>query len=693
MAKMNGQFPETFSGTLMALVLSFVSSAQGAGVVINEIMYHPPQDKEGLQFVELFNAGATEADLSGWALRKGVQFAFPKGSRIAPGGFVVVCRERGEFVERYGTSVKVAGQFEGRLSQGGEKLELADASGTVVDWVRYSDRAPWPMSADGGSTSLERICPAAPGANPANWAPSKLPKIVAPTGTPGRTNDSYSANLPPVVTEVSRSPESPAPGQAVTVTARVADAEGVTNVALLWVVVSNNGPGAEHRLEMRRTEGDAQAGRYEASIPGQHEGSLVRYRIDGRDTTGTRRLVPSTNDLRPAWSYATFVNTNTARVPLAFVIRAGGEGGLSYPRRASMFGATGISAARGEDSFVYMPPGGSEVKAFDFIRVTSRKGGHKLRLLKDQTFRGMTVLNVIFETPRATLSEPLAYALYRRAGVPAPLAEHWRLWMDGRPIGYQLVFEQVNKSFLTRNGRDDSGHLYKLLWYGHGIVGQHEKKTDLQGGHEDLIEVIEGLNATTNSQAQWTFIEKNFNITNFIDYFAVNMCIQNWDGFFNNYFTYHDTGGTGRWEIYPWDEDKTWGDYDGASTRKDWYTMPLTFGMNGDQPPGRRARPGAPSPRFAMGGAMWWRAPGYFSGPLLANPEFRKRFLARLRELCETHFTPEKINPVINEMEQRLEPEIAPESKSEFHRNVQSFREQVVGRRKFILEELSHPEP
>jgi len=95
----------------------------------------------------------------------------------------------------------------------------------------------------------------------------------------------------------------------------------------------------------------------------------------------------------------------------------------------------------------------------------------------------------------------------------------------------------------------------------------------------------------------YDFIERNFNVTNFIDYFAVNMCIQNWDGFFNNYFTYHDTGPSGRWEIYPWDEDKTWGDYDGRPDDQPWYTMPLTFGMNGDQPPGTRGRATGFSPR------------------------------------------------------------------------------------------------
>ena len=113
----------------------------------------------------------------------------------------------------------------------------------------------------------------------------------------------------------------------------------------------------------------------------------------------------------------------------------------------------------------------------------------------------------------------------------------------------------------------------------------------------------------------------------------------NWDGFFNNYFAWHDLKPGGKWEVFPWDEDKTWGDYDGASSRYDWYSMPLTFGMNGDQPPGSRARPGARSPRFGMRpGTMWWRPPGWFSGPLLANAEFRKRFLAGLRGIC-AHYT------------------------------------------------------
>ncbi len=199
---------------------------------------------------------------------------------------------------------------------------------------------------------------------------------------------------------------------------------------------------------------------------------------------------------------------------------------------------------------------------------------------------------------------------------------------------------------------------------------------------------------------QWDFIRQHFQVDEVASYYAVNMCIQNWDGFFNNHYVYHDLGGSGKWEIYPWDEDKTWGDYDGASQRYDWYEMPLTYGMNGDRPPAANNVLGW----FGFGGGFqggttWWRHPGYFSGPLLANPEFRKRFLTRVQELCMTVFTEEKFGPVIEALANRLEPEIAGRAQAtgrnlsqeleSFRQDIQSFHNQVKFRRKFLLQELA----
>ncbi|HYV27012.1 MAG TPA: CotH kinase family protein, partial [Candidatus Eisenbacteria bacterium] len=210
---------------------------------------------------------------------------------------------------------------------------------------------------------------------------------------------------------------------------------------------------------------------------------------------------------------------------------------------------------------------------------------------------------------------------------------------------------------------------------------------------------INGLNRKSGAD-QWEFIKQNFNVEEMASYFAVNMCLQNWDGFFNNYFAYHDTGGTGKWEMYPWDEDKTWGDYDGASRQYDWYEMPLTYGMNGDRSPGFNPLSRALNQGNPFGnGVSWWRQPGYFSGPLLANPEFRKLFLARLREICTAIFTEEKMFPIFDAMEKRLEPEVRVRAAifgedpgnalRVFHNDMQSFRNQVQNRRKFILSELS----
>jgi hypothetical protein len=83
---------------------------------------------------------------------------------------------------------------------------------------------------------------------------------------------------------------------------------------------------------------------------------------------------------------------------------------------------------------------------------------------------------------------------------------------------------------------------------------------------------------------------------------------------------------------------------------------------------------------------------------MLTNPQFRERFLVRLREVCTTIFTEEKLFPLINAMESRLEQEVPlrAQLKNEdparllerFRVHIDSLRKQVTHRRKFILDEL-----
>jgi hypothetical protein len=355
---------------------------------------------------------------------------------------------------------------------------------------------------------------------------------------------------------------------------------------------------------------------------------------------------------------------------------------------------------RGSTAFIYISPDGRRLWTYDYVTVAPRSGGYKVRFHKDQPLQfasaELTTINLLYEyTPRFVLAEHLAYAVYRRAGVPAPLSGHIRLKIDEDWVGYHLLVEQPNRAFLRRNERDDDGNLYKILWYEQGVIDQHEKKTNIHTGHDDIVNLIESLNQT-EGDAQWEVIQRHFNVEEVINYFAVNMCISNWDGFFNNYFTYHDTDGGGKWEMYPWDEDKTWGFYDEIPPGEVFHDMPLTFGMNGDVPPGLDSLPeGGAMAWMRPGVPNWWRGPGYFSGPLLANPHFRQRFLARLKELAEAVYTEAVCFPIIDEMAERLTPEvrIRAEANGEnvdkaletFHNDIQSLRQHVTLRRNFIL--------
>ncbi|MBI1839803.1 MAG: lamin tail domain-containing protein [Verrucomicrobia bacterium] len=146
--------------------------AADARVVINEIMYHAPADLEKLQFIELLNDSDQAVDLGGWSFTKGVAFQFPAGSKISPRGFVVVCADAKLFGEFYKTPA--AGVFRGVLKKKGERIELSDAQGKVVDTVKYGSAAPWPASPDGFSSSLERISSGSSGDLPENWLSSRL---------------------------------------------------------------------------------------------------------------------------------------------------------------------------------------------------------------------------------------------------------------------------------------------------------------------------------------------------------------------------------------------------------------------------------------------------------------------------------------------------------------------------------------
>ena len=125
-------------------------------VVINEIMYNPPGDHRGGEFIELYNRGDSEIDLTGWRFTEGVNFAFPTGTTIKAGGYLVVAADI-KYIKRVYQSANVVGNYRGELSNPGEMLRLEDAYGNLADEVDYSNHGDWPDWTKGAGTSLSLI--------------------------------------------------------------------------------------------------------------------------------------------------------------------------------------------------------------------------------------------------------------------------------------------------------------------------------------------------------------------------------------------------------------------------------------------------------------------------------------------------------------------------------------------------------
>ncbi len=149
---------------------------------ITEIMYNPPGG-DAYEFIELQNVGGVALDLSGISL-SGVEFRFIEGATLAPGARVVLISDANPsaFVGRY-PGVTVAGQYKGRLSNGGEAIALIDRQNRTIVSVRYQDSGLWPASADGGGISLEITDPNGDPSDPCNWHAS-----ASPGGSPGEAN-------------------------------------------------------------------------------------------------------------------------------------------------------------------------------------------------------------------------------------------------------------------------------------------------------------------------------------------------------------------------------------------------------------------------------------------------------------------------------------------------------------------------
>ncbi len=162
---------KSFIQLLLLCVLSLSASAQ---IVINEISYNPPESgTDSLEYIEIYNAGPDEVDISGYHFAQGVEDTVERGTILGPQEYYLFSVN----ATALQTVMNVSSDqwSAGALRNGGEVIELNDAIGNMVDIVEYSDMGDWPgfgEGTDGEGASIVLCDPTLDNNNGKNWRAS-----------------------------------------------------------------------------------------------------------------------------------------------------------------------------------------------------------------------------------------------------------------------------------------------------------------------------------------------------------------------------------------------------------------------------------------------------------------------------------------------------------------------------------------
>jgi hypothetical protein len=157
----------------------------------------------------------------------------------------------------------------------------------------------------------------------------------------------------------------------------------------------------------------------------------------------------------------------------------------------------------------------------------------------------------------------LGYDLFRRVGVPAPRVAYAPLYLNGAYGGLFVQIEQVDERFLASWGLPPHGNLYKsdagdfhMISYDQ-ILDAYPKKSNRDAPSTDLYEFLLAVNYLSDDAFPST-IGDQMDVNGWIDWYAVNVLIGNYEMVAKNFYLYHSFADD-RWHILPWDVDLTWG--------------------------------------------------------------------------------------------------------------------------------------
>ena len=502
------------------------SLSMSAQIVINEIMYRPGTtfpENTAREFIELHNRAANSVDLSGWQFTSGISYAFPVGTSISAGGYVVVASSPSQVGAAYGVAGVLGPWAAGTtLSNRSEKIALSrpgTSPGTfeLVDEVSYASEGDWALRvregnfggwewqtpANGAGRSMELRNPALRNDQGQNWAPSQS----ASGATPGSANSALTTNIPPIITKVAHFPAVPTSADPVTISCQVVDETPVTGLAVTLFWRDATSVNAPPFISMPMASDGS--GYFSAVLNAMPHLTIVEFYLSATDSVHTRTWPAATSegqtanaqyqvDNEPPNNADTFYRlVLTGAENAAFTTQA-----ASNPQSDRQFNQTLIVTRGAETTVRYrssMRIRGNSSRGYQFKPL-------RISMPNDSRWEGITDFNL---NPRSSFLQFIGFRLFQAAGLPASDTIPIELRRNGvesttssgstPDYGKWVRVEELNGDFIDahfplRRG----GNVYKK-----GRPDRYWRATQSPPSHPDFT--LDGWSKQNNSGANdWT---------------------------------------------------------------------------------------------------------------------------------------------------------------------------------------------
>ncbi|MCA9167755.1 MAG: DUF4347 domain-containing protein [Planctomycetales bacterium] len=508
-------------------------------VVINEIHYNPGPDgvvDPDAEFIELYNPGTETVSLAGMSF-VGFTLTFAPGTTLAAGEYAIVSPSASIAEAQWGVT-PLAEFTSGGLSGSGELIQLIGADGTtIIDEVSYDDVAPWPGAPDGTGPSLELINPTFDNADPQSWRAS--------TGdpTPGAINSVYGTTNLDQISDITLTPGTPLPGEAIVVSATIPNA---TEATLTYKLNFN----ADQTIAMTSLGNDL----WEATIPGQVAGTLVRYRIDS--DVAVAPFVTDTINYFGVVVESTDIIGNDLPVFQWFVDPVQFEDLVTNLYLTN----TEIETVVAYDGQV-IDNATVRVRG-DFSRTFDKKS-FKIELPKGYTIDfGTNALAPMDEfglfadfVDWDVVSAQISWEIFNAETDSYTSTFFTRVEQNGDFYGVYRLQELYDGAWRTRNGYND-GEFFKADEGAWNLDTGFERKNP---DSNDLTSIYAARDILyqPSSAAKTAWVYDTVDVPSVVNYMALSALTRHYDQFWHNFYMSLD-GDTGRWEELEWDFDVTW---------------------------------------------------------------------------------------------------------------------------------------